>query len=456
MNITIAKLEEMIKKNLISPKEIIVEMKKKAHAKKDLNIIIQDLFENAIDEASTTRFIPIAVKDNFFLKGTKTTAASKMLKDFDSPYTGTVLERLSTKCVFTCKTNMDEFAMGSSGKTSFFGPTLSPLKNDLGQTLCPGGSSSGSAAAVAAGISIAALGTETGGSARFPAALSGIVGLKPTYGCFSRFGIVDFASSLDCPSLLTQTVEDAKILFFQCIGRDNNDPTSIDYHPRKARKRIALFQDAHGEVNEKIKEVGKILEQNGYEVFWYSIQLLEYVLPIYFIINSSEAASNLARYNGIFYGDKSEQYSDLFEDVRSKCFGEEVQRRILIGNYIMYTGNMNAYYIKARRILSKLNEEIEMLFKDCDAIIMPTTPEKGMTMEEAKNPDPIAMYKCDTYTCLANLLGLPAMSVPCGFFSDGSPMGIQIMSKVLGENLIFDVGEILDREYEYLGARHAV
>lgn len=456
MNLTIKNFQELIKKRKISPKEVLIEMQKKANQKKHLNIIITDLFDQAINNLTDDRFIPFAVKDNFLLEGTKTTAASKMLLDFESPYTGTLLKRLSKTCVFTCKTNMDEFAMGSSGKTSFFGATLSPLKNKSGKVLCPGGSSSGSAAAVSSGISLAAIGTDTGGSVRYPASVSGIVGLKPTYGCFSRFGIIDFASSLDCPALFTQTVEDCEILFNECIGKDLNDPTSIDYKPQGAKKKVAIFQGIDGEVEKKMKDVQIILEKYGYSTVPYSIEMLDCVLPIYFVISSSEASSNLARYTGIMYGDKSEKYSNLFEDVRTKCFGEEVQRRILIGNYTIYTGNMNAYYTKARRILSKLYEEMKLLFEDCDAIIMPTTPGKGMTMEEAENPDPIAMYKCDTYTCLANLLGLPAMSVPCGFFSDNSPLGLQVMSKPLGENLIFDIAKILDREFDYLGAKHEI
>jgi aspartyl-tRNA(Asn)/glutamyl-tRNA(Gln) amidotransferase subunit A len=456
MNLTVKKLQDLIKASKIDIKEVITEMQKRAHEKKHLNIIISNLFDKAISDSNTERFIPFAVKDNFLLEGTKTTAASKMLLGFDSPYTGTILKRLSKSCVFTCKTNMDEFAMGSSGKTSFFGPTLSPLKNNKGEVLCPGGSSSGSAAAVASGISLAAIGTDTGGSGRYPAAVSGIVGLKPTYGCLSRFGIIDFASSLDCASLLTQTVEDCEILFNKCIGKDFNDPTSIDYKPQTSKKKVAIFCDIEGEVEEKIKDVQSILEKEGYCTVPYSISMLEYVLPIYFVISSSEASSNLSRYTGISYGDPNEKYLDLFEDVRSKCFGEEVKRRIILGNYTIYTGNMNAYYIKARRILSKLYEEMDNLFKECDAIIMPSTSGRGMTMQEAENPDPIAMYKCDTYTCLANLLGLPAISVPCGFFSDHSPLGLQIMSKPLGENLIFDIAKILDREFDYLGAKHEI
>jgi aspartyl-tRNA(Asn)/glutamyl-tRNA(Gln) amidotransferase subunit A len=455
MNITIAKLQKMIERNEVSPKEFIEEMKKRAHSKKHLNIMITDLYDQAISESSKSRYIPIAVKDNYLMTGTVTTAASKMLIDFHSPYTGTVIERLSSSCVFPCKVNLDEFAMGSSGKTSFFGPTLSPLKNKYGETLCPGGSSSGSAASVVAGMALGALGTDTGGSVRVPAGLSGIVGLKPTYGCLSRFGIIDFASSLDCPSIFAQTSEDCKILFDKCIGKDPNDPTSVHYTPQPSHRKIAVFRGADKGIDDKLQDIGTMLEKNGYKTFSYSIEMLEYVLPIYFILSSSEASSNLARYTGILYGDKNEKYTNLFEDVRSKCFGEEVQRRILLGNYVMYTGNMDAYYLKARRVLSKIYEDISNLFKECDAIIMPCNP-GGMTMDQAKNPDPIAMYKCDMYTCLANLLGLPAMSVPCGFFDDNSPMGIQVMSKPFGENLIFDIANIMDREFGYLGAKHEI
>jgi len=353
------------------------------------------------------------------------------------------------------KTNMDEFACGSSGKTSFFGPTISPWKNSKGEEMCPGGSSSGSSAAVAAGTCLAAMGTDTGNSVRLPAAYTGLVGLKPTYGIFSRYGVIPFANNLDCPGLLTKTVEDCEFLFSKLVGADINDFTSVDYVAQKSNKTVGLFIDEKTDdfTKEQLLRAAKILEKNGYTICDVKIDLLEYTIPCYYILAPSELSSNLSRYNGIFYGDekiKTETLEDLYENMRSECFGEEIQRRIVLGNYMMYCGNMDGFFEKARKIINRIWKNLKPSLEKFDFILMPCTKGVAPTMKETMDPDPVKMYLGDLYTCFVNLLGIPGLTLSMDLCpTEKMPIGIQMISRPFGENLIFDGATLIEKEVNF-------
>ena len=450
--LTIIELKELIKKGQ-DPKEIFSEMRKLNKNFQDLNIFIDEFFDEAIEKVNENSFIPIAIKDCFHMKGKITTSGSKMLKNLKSPFDATVVKRLENKeCISVGKTSLDEFAMGSSGKSCAYGLTKSPWRNLKGEEMSPGGSSSGSAAAVALGCALGALGTDTAGSVRQPSAWCGLVGLKPTYGVLSRYGMIELASSLDCPGIMTKTVEDNEYLFNKVIGADPNEYNSCDYIPQKSTKKIGFFKHkkAHKEILEKIDECKELFESLGYELIPVDIELIEYTLPVYYLICSSEASSNLSRFNGLLYGDKDVKFEDPFLEARTKLFGDEVKRRIVAGNYSMYFGNKEDYYKKGRQILQIIYKDLSKILKTVDAILMPTVGGPGMTVEESLDPDPVKMYLCDLYTSLANLLGLPAMNVPVGLFKEtGTPMGLQILSKHFGENLIFEIGKKIDKYYNF-------
>lgn len=447
--LTIIEFESMIKKGF-DGKVILKEMQELALKNKNLNIFISEFFQEAIDNFSEKKFIPLAVKDCFHIKGKVSTAGSRMLKNMVAPFNATIIERLK-ECLPVGKTSMDEFAMGSSGKTCAYGITYSPWKNKNGERMSPGGSSSGSCAAVSLGCALAALGTDTGGSIRQPAAWSGLVGLKPTYGVVSRYGMIELASSLDCPGLITKTVQDAEFLFSKIIGFDENDPNTTEYKPEKSLKKVAYFVDdqASVEIIDKIYQINEVLKSKGYEIFPCKIDLLDYTIPVYQLICSSEASSNLSRFNGLLYGDGG-QYEDPFVDARSKLFGDEVKRRIVAGNYCMYFGNKEGFYKKAKQILTIIYNNVSEILKEADAIIMPCIGGPGMTVEETLNPDPIRMYLCDYYTGFANLLGIPAMNIPVGLFRETeTPIGVQVVSKHFGENLLFEIGKVIDSHFNF-------
>jgi len=385
------------------------------------------------------------------IKGEITTAGSAMLKNFIAPFDSTIVKKFKENGFdFYGKLNMDEFAAGSSGKTSHFGLTKSPWTNNKGEFLSPGGSSSGSAAAVASGLSVFAMGTDTGGSVRQPAAWSGLFGLKPTYGNLSRYGIVDFGSALDCPSIFTKTLEDMEFLFKMLKGKDINDFTTYDYIPQKSNKTVAILEDEMPrEIAEQIEEARKSLEKKGYKVVKFKSEFLKHSLQIYYILAVSEFASNLARYNGIFYGDKEDKFtktSEIYVKTRSKYFGEEVKRRIVLGNFVMHSGNVDGYYKHARKVLSMLWKEWENILKETDAVLLPTSS-LPMTVEETLDPDPLKMYLCDYYTCFVNLLGIPGMNIPMSLTKCDCPVGIQLVSRPFGENLMFEVAKNIDSNF---------
>ena len=384
--------------------------------------------------------IPIAIKDVICTQGVTTTCGSKILGNFVPPYDATVIQKLKQHHpVFLGKTNMDEFAMGSSTEHSAYGVTRNPWDTQR----VPGGSSGGSAAAVAAGEAIAALGTDTGGSIRQPAAYCSITGMKPTYGRVSRFGLVAFASSLDQVGPLTKDVFDAAIMLQAISGYDSKDSTSVDCPVPDYT--TALIPDLHGmkigipkeyfaeglnpECEQAIRHAIDVLEQLGATCREVSLPATGYGVTTYYIIAPSEASSNLARYDGVKYGYRTESYSDLIEmytKTRSEGFGEEVKRRIMLGTYALSSGYYDAYYLKAQKVRTLVRQDFEQVFKDVDVLATPITPAPPFKIGEMVD-DPLAMYLEDVYTVPINLAGVTGMSIPCGFTRDHLPVGLQLI-----------------------------
>ena len=395
--------------------------------------------------------IPIAIKDNFLTKGLRTTCASKILGDFIPPYDATAITKIrSAGAVIIGKTNLDEFAMGSSAENSGFFPTHNPW--NLGRI--PGGSSGGSAAAVAADECTAALGTDTGGSIRQPAACCGIVGLKPTYGRVSRYGIIAFASSMDQVGPLTKDVRDSALLLEAIAGHDPADSTSVNsIVPRYSEmladdvKQIRIGVPKEYFVSGVAAEVGYAvrtavgeLEKQGAVMEEISLPYTEYAVAVYYIIATAEASSNLARYDGMRYGYRANA-RDLLEtytDSRAAGFGPEVKRRIILGTYVLSAGYYDAYYLKAQKVRTLIKQDFDEAFKKCDVIVTPAAPTAAFRLGE-KIQDPLQMYLSDICTIPINLAGLPALSLPCGFDKDGMPIGIQLIGKHFDEPTILRV-----------------
>jgi aspartyl-tRNA(Asn)/glutamyl-tRNA(Gln) amidotransferase subunit A len=395
--------------------------------------------------------IPIAIKDNFLTKGLRTTCASKILGDFIPPYDATAIAKIrSAGAVIIGKTNLDEFAMGSSAENSGFFPTRNPWNLER----IPGGSSGGSAAAVAADECTAALGTDTGGSIRQPAACCGIVGLKPTYGRVSRYGIIAFASSMDQVGPLTKDVRDSAFLLEAIAGHDPADSTSVNsIVPRYSEmladdiKQIRIgvpkeyfVSGVAAEVEDAVRKAIGELENQGAVVEEISLPYTEYAVAVYYIIATAEASSNLARYDGMRYGYRANA-RDLLEtytDSRAAGFGPEVKRRIMLGTYVLSAGYYDAYYLKAQKVRTLIKQDFEEAFKKCDVIITPAAPTAAFRLGE-KIQNPLQMYLSDICTIPINLAGLPALSLPCGFDKDGMPIGIQLIGKHFDEPTILRV-----------------
>ncbi len=394
--------------------------------------------------------VPIAHKDIFCTRGQKTTCGSRMLANFVSPYDATVVERLRAAGVVTLgKTNMDEFAMGSSNETSFFGPVRNPWDG----ARVPGGSSGGSAAAVAARLVPAATGTDTGGSIRQPAALCGVTGIKPTYGRVSRFGMIAFASSLDQGGVLAISAEDAALLLGAMAGFDERDSTSVelpvpDYtatleQPLKGLK-IGMLREFFAGLDPAIEQLIRaalaLLHAQGAVVREVSLPNLPLSVPTYYVVAPAECSSNLARYDGVRYGHRCEQprdLTDLYERSRGEGFGAEVKRRIMIGTYVLSAGYYDAYYLKAQQVRALIAADFERAFHEVDVVIGPTTPTTAFSLG-AKSADPVTMYLSDIYTIGANLAGLPAMSVPCGLLEE-LPVGLQIIGPHFSEQKLLNI-----------------
>ncbi|MEO0433186.1 MAG: Asp-tRNA(Asn)/Glu-tRNA(Gln) amidotransferase subunit GatA [Cyanobacteria bacterium J06656_5] len=395
--------------------------------------------------------IPIALKDNLCTKGIRTTCASKILEGFVPPYESTVTQRLADAgAIFLGKTNMDEFAMGSSTENSAYQLTANPWNISC----VPGGSSGGSAAAVAADQAPISLGSDTGGSIRQPAAYCGVVGMKPTYGLVSRFGLVAFASSLDQIGPFSRTVEDAAILLGAIAGHDTKDSTSLkvtipDYTQHLKTdlkgKRIGLVKETFGEgidgdvataMDAAIEQMKKL----GAEIVEISCPNFKYGLPTYYIIAPSEASSNLARYDGVRYGQRAETDNllSMYKQTRAEGFGAEVKRRIMIGTYALSAGYYDAYYLQAQKVRTLIKQDFEAAFKDVDVLMTPTVPSTAFKAG-AKVDDPLSMYLSDLMTITVNLAGLPGLSLPCGFDQAGLPIGMQLIGNALREDTLFEV-----------------
>jgi len=396
--------------------------------------------------------VPLAIKDNILIEGQKATCSSKILENYIAPYDATVIEKLKKAgAVFLGKTNLDEFAMGASTENSAFFTTKNPY--DLQRVA--GGSSGGSTAAVAADFCAAALGSDTGGSIRQPASFCGVVGLKPTYGAVSRYGLVAFASSLDQIGPITKNAEDAQILFNAIAGKDERDSTSVEFRIQNSEFRIQdlrigvpkeyFVEGIDKNVKIIVEGTLKKIEEKGAKIEEISLPYTKYAIPVYYLIATSEASANLARYDGIKYG-LSEQADDLFKTYlksREKGFGPEVKRRIMLGTYALSAGYYDAFYLKAQKVRTLIKKDFDKAFEKIDLIFTPTAPTPAFKIGEKVN-NPLAMYLCDIFTVSVNLAGLPAVSIPVGL-SGSLPVGLQIIGRPFEENKILEIAKFCQK-----------
>jgi aspartyl-tRNA(Asn)/glutamyl-tRNA(Gln) amidotransferase subunit A len=415
----------------------------------------------ASGDAGPLEGAPLGIKDLFCTEGVRTTASSKVLGTFTPTYESTVTSNLwRDGAVMLGKLNLDEFAMGSSNETSAFGPVANPWSRGDGKVLTPGGSSGGSAAAVAGALCLGATATDTGGSIRQPAAFTGTVGIKPTYGRCSRWGIVAFASSLDQAGPIARTVEDAAILLRSMCGHDPKDSTSLDVPVpdfaaavSRGVKGLRIGVPMQYRVDGMPAEIEKLwadgiawLKAEGATIVDVSLPHTKYALPAYYIVAPAEASSNLARYDGMRYGLRvdGENLTDTYEKSRAAGFGDEVKRRILIGTYVLSAGYYDAYYLRAQKVRARIAEDFTRAFEVCDALLTPTAPSAAFALGE-KTADPVAMYLNDVFTVTANLAGLPGISVPAGLDAAGLPLGLQVIGRPLDEETVFAVAGAVER-----------
>lgn len=436
--------------------------------KSDINAVIE-IFEDALDYAKIMdekiangfngllAGVPILIKDNILIKGKHSSASSKILKDYIAEYTSTVAKKLIDEgAIIIGRTNMDEFAMGSGTEHSYYGNTLNPLD----KTRVPGGSSGGSAAAVASNICAGALGTDTGGSVRQPSAYCGCVGIKPTYGRVSRFGVIAYASSLEQVGPITKNVEDNAILLQAISGYDEHDMTTtkqpIEDYTKYLNKeikdlKIGVVKEINKitqglDVEQSYLKVIDLLKQNGAEIVEIEIPSIELVLPIYYIIAPAEATSNLSRYDGVKYTIRNmdaKNLEEIYKKTRTDGFGDEVKRRIMMGNYVLSSGYFDAYYNKAKSLQGKLKKEFEDVFKNCDIIVMPTA--KGEAFKIGEKQNPVDAYKEDIFTVTANIVGVPAISIPFGKGKNNLPLGIQFLANNFEEGKLYQVCHFIEK-----------
>lgn len=382
-----------------------------------------------------------AHKDLFLTKGIKTTAASKVLESYVPEYSATVVKRLQNAGTVTIgKTNCDAWAHGASGENSDFGPTKNPWNSEY----VPGGSSSGSAASVAAGLSLIATGTDTGGSIRQPANFSGVVGLKPTYGAVSRYGIVAMASSLDSPGVFTWTVEDSETVFNIIKGTDGFDSTVKDAEPKGVKDRLKIgipkeyfVNGMDREVEKAVIEASQVFKKEGIELVDISLPNTKYAIDVYYIVQPAEVSSNLGRYDGIRYGNGRDS------------FGDEAKRRIMLGTYVLSAGYYDAYYKKAQKVRSKIIDDFDKAFEKVDAILAPVSPTPAFKLGE-KSSDPLKMYLADIFTCPANVAGIPGLSVPTGFNKNNLPLGFQLLGPRFSEETLFALGKLYQKSINFV------
>lgn len=465
---TAFELTELYQQNGCSPEDVLGAVAE-AIQKKDggirayINFDSKRVIRKNVARTKETRLwgVPIAIKDNICVQGKEITCASKILKGFYAPYNATVIERLlDAGAVIYGRTNMDEFAFGSSCETSCYGPTKNPW--DLERV--PGGSSGGSAAGVAADMAIAALGSDTGGSIRQPASFCGVVGIKPTYGRVSRYGLIAFASSLDQIGPITKDVRDCALLLGVIAGHDPKDSTSAnmpvpdylsflgkDIKGMKIGIPKEYFQEGlHPEVGEAIKNAVKKFESLGASVQEVSLPHTHYAVNVYYIVAPSEASSNLARFDGVRFGHRDTSAGtllEMYENTRGNGFGAEAKRRIILGTFSLSSGYYDAYYLRAMKVRTKIKHDFDEAFKKVDAIMAPTAPETAFKLGE-KIKDPLEMYLSDIYTISVNLAGIPAISIPCGF-ANGLPIGLQLMGKPFDEGNLFRLARAFEQNTDY-------
>ena len=465
---TLVKLCKNIKEKKVSSTEVTKAFIERSEKSKTLNAYITTDFENALTKAKQfdekpnldlkLPGIPIAVKDLFCTKNVKTTAGSKILQSFTPTYESTVTDNLwNAGGILLGKLNCDEFAMGSSNETSHYGN----VQNPIDENLVPGGSSGGSASAVAAQLTPITIGTDTGGSIRQPASFTGTVGLKPTYGSCSRYGIVAFASSLDQAGPMSQNVEDCALLHEVISTFDNKDSTSINFKRNNylqelskniKGKKIGIPKEYRVEgMPKEIEDLWQkgidYIKECGAEVVDISLPHTSYALPTYYIVAPAEASSNLARYDGVKYGFRAEGKNliDMYEKTRSEGFGAEVQRRIMIGTYVLSSGYYDAYYLKAQKVRKLIKNDFDEAYKQVDAILTPSTPSSAFKIGEKKD-DPVSMYLNDIFTVPVNLAGLPGISIPAGHDAKGYPLGLQIIGKAFDEQNILNIAYAMEEK----------
>ena len=473
-NITDLKLVELvdkIKKKELSSTEVTIAFIERSKKSKKLNAYISENYENAIKKAKIfdqkpdfkkkLPGIPIAVKDLFCTKNIRTTAGSKILENFVPTYESTVTQNiLDEGGIVIGKLNCDEFAMGSSNETSYFGN----VQNPVSENLVPGGSSGGSSSALAAKLTPATIGTDTGGSIRQPASFTGTVGLKPTYGSCSRYGIVAFASSLDQAGPMTHDVKDCSLMLEIMSTYDTKDSTSVDFKRENyltnlneniKGKKIGIPKEYRvdgmpKEIDELWEKGIKIIKENGGQIIEISLPNTNYALPTYYIVAPAEASSNLARYDGVKYGfrSKGENLIDMYEKTRSEGFGDEVKRRIMIGTYVLSSGYYDAYYLKAQKVRRLIKNDFDEAYKKVDAILTPSTPSSAFKIGEKLN-DPVSMYLNDIFTVPINLAGLPAISIPAGHDKKGYPLGLQVIGKAFDEQSILNIAFALEKNISF-------
>jgi|TARA_B100001079_G_scaffold3419_1_gene2951 aspartyl-tRNA(Asn)/glutamyl-tRNA(Gln) amidotransferase subunit A len=469
--LSLTKIINGIKKKDFTSEEVTKVFINNSQNSKKLNAYISECFDDALKSAKSfdkkkdynglLSGVPIAVKDLFCTKDVKTTAGSKILHNFIPTYESTVTSNLWSKGAFLLgKLNCDEFAMGSSNETSFFGNVVNPY----GKQLVPGGSSGGSASALAAELTPATIGTDTGGSIRQPASFTGIVGLKPTYGRCSRWGIAAFASSLDQAGPMTKNVEDCALLLQAMSGYDPKDSTSVDAKVENYSSKLTenvkglkigipneyRVDNMPTEIDNLWKQGIDYLKDAGAIIKNISLPHTVYALPAYYIVAPAEASSNLARYDGVKYGHraKGKNLIEMYENTRSEGFGDEVKRRILIGTYVLSSGYYDAYYLKAQKVRQLIKNDFDKVFSDVDAILTPSTPSSAFKIGD-KTDDPVSMYLNDIFTVPVNLSGLPAISVPAGYDENNLPLGLQIIGKAFDEQTILNLSLAIEKRANF-------
>jgi len=470
-SLTLTELVKNIKDKKLSSTEITKSFIERSEKSKELNAYITEDFFSAVNKAKkfddkpnfdlTLPGIPIAVKDLFCTNGVKTTAGSKILNNFIPTYESTVTQNIWDQGgILLGKLNCDEFAMGSSNETSYFGNVQNPIDKNL----VPGGSSGGSSSSLAANLTPVTIGTDTGGSIRQPASFTGTVGLKPTYGSCSRYGIVAFASSLDQAGPMSKNVKDCSLLLEVISSYDSKDSTSVEFKRNRYSKELTnnikgkkvgipkeyRVDGMSNEIEELWKKGIEYIKECGAEVIDISLPHTNYALPAYYIVAPAEASSNLARYDGVKYGFRTKGVNliDMYEKTRSEGFGNEVKRRIMIGTYVLSSGYYDAYYLKAQKVRRLIKKDFDDAYSKVDAILTPSTPSSAFKIGE-KTDDPVSMYLNDIFTVPVNLAGLPGISIPAGVDKKGYPLGLQIIGKPFDEQTILNIAYSMEEKINF-------